>query len=69
VPGRAARARTAAATRIDYQQAQFTNDAFVTGHITLDPGNALTGLVTVAGPGGRTGTLTIEAVSGTEPTA
>jgi hypothetical protein len=54
--------RTAAATRIDYQQARFTNDVFVSGHITLDTGNALTGLVTVAGPGARTGTLTIKAV-------
>jgi pimeloyl-ACP methyl ester carboxylesterase len=54
--------RTAAVTTIDYQQAQFTNDVSLSGHITLDASNALTGMVTVTGPGGRTGTLTIKAV-------
>jgi hypothetical protein len=54
--------RTAAVTSIDYQKTQFTNDIYVSGHVTLDASSALTGLVTVTEPGGRTGTLTIKAV-------
>jgi pimeloyl-ACP methyl ester carboxylesterase len=54
--------RAAATTRIDYERAQFTNDVFVSGHLTLDASNALTGVVTVTGPGRRAGTLTIKAV-------
>jgi pimeloyl-ACP methyl ester carboxylesterase len=52
---------TGGTTRINYQQARFTNDVSVSGHITLDPDNRLTGLVTVAGPCRRTGTLGIKA--------
>ncbi len=54
--------RAADTTRIDYQQSRFTEDVFVSGHLTLDRSNTLTGLVRVSGPGRRTGALTIKAV-------
>jgi hypothetical protein len=53
---------TATAIRIDYRQTQFTKDVFVSGHVTLDATNTLTGRVTIRAPGGRTGTFTIKAV-------
>ena len=48
---------TATGTQIDYQKAQFTQDVYVSGQVTLDATNALTGQVTLTGPHGRTGTL------------
>jgi hypothetical protein len=54
--------RAADTTRIDYQQSRFTEDVFVSGHLTITRGNTLAGLVRVTGPGGRTGALTIKAV-------
>ena len=53
---------TATGTQIDYQKAQFTHDVYVSGQVTLDATNALTGRVTLTGPHGRTGTLTIHAI-------
>jgi pimeloyl-ACP methyl ester carboxylesterase len=54
--------RTGQTTSLNYRQARFTNEVYISGHITLDPGNRLTGLVTVAGPCRRIGTLTIKAM-------
>jgi pimeloyl-ACP methyl ester carboxylesterase len=54
--------RAATTRRIDYRQDRFTNDVQVSGHIILDADNAITGAVTVAGPRGHAGTLTIRAV-------
>jgi hypothetical protein len=54
--------RTGLTTRITYRRARFTNDVYISGHITLGPGNRLTGRVTVTGPCRRTGTLMIRAV-------
>jgi pimeloyl-ACP methyl ester carboxylesterase len=53
---------TPTGTRIDYQRAQFTNDVYVSGQVILDATNALSGSITLIGPRGRTGTLTIHAV-------
>jgi pimeloyl-ACP methyl ester carboxylesterase len=53
--------RSGGTTRIDYHRARFSKDVYVSGRITLDAGNRLSGLVTVAGPCGRSGTLVISA--------
>lgn len=47
---------------IEYRKTQFTKDVFVSGHVTLDATNILTGRVTIRAPRGRTGTFTIKAV-------
>jgi hypothetical protein len=53
---------TPTGTRINYQRAQFTDDVYVSGHVTLDATNALSGTITLIGPHGRTATLTIRAI-------
>jgi hypothetical protein len=41
---------TPTGTRIDYHNTQFTNDVYLSGQVTLDTTNTLTGRVTLIGP-------------------
>jgi pimeloyl-ACP methyl ester carboxylesterase len=53
--------KSTAATTITYRRAQFTDDVQISGRATLDSDNRLEATVTVKGPDGENGTLTIDA--------
>jgi hypothetical protein len=53
--------KSPAATTVTYRRAQFTDDVQISGRATVDSDNRLEAIVTVNGPRGENGTLTIDA--------